>query len=319
MPDILGTLAGETGLSAQMSATAIPLKHPEQKPAITVIMVSYMTGPALMEALRSVVDDPDIAEVILVDNGNPELTQQRLREIALENDRVRLLQGHGNIGFSKACNYGVSVSTGEYLLFLNPDAVIRVGSAMKMVECGQELTRPWVVGALIKDEFGQEQRGARRKRLTPSRAFITFLGLHRLPFFNSLHLENTAVPTRASPVEVVSGACSMFDRESFDMLDGFDEAYFLHVEDIDICERVHRTGGEVYFQPESTVMHYGSTSNVTRQMIEWKKLCGFVHYFLKFSNDRFEKTLTTLAIPFMAAAVMGRACWLAIRAMIAGR
>lgn len=302
-----------------MAATVTQLLRPKRKPTISVVMVSYMTGPALMEAVRSVIADPDITEFIIVDNGNSESARHRLCQLAMQSEKIRLLQGHGNIGFAKACNYGAKISTGEYLLFLNPDAVISPGAALKLAECGKTLTRPWIVGAMIRDEFGREQRGSRREHLTPYSAFVTFTGLSRLPFFKSLHLEADPLPGAPTPIPVISGACSMVDRVSFDMLGGFDEAYFLHVEDIDICERVHQQGGDVYFHPSATAMHYGSTSSATRQEIEYQKLKGFTHYFLKYAKTKPAKLFTYITLPFMALAIMGRAWLLALRQGLTGR
>ena len=69
------------------------------------------------------------------------------------------------------------------------------------------------------------------------------------------------------------------DRESFDRIGGFDPAYFLHVEDIEICRRVRIEGGDVYSVPDAKVMHYGSTSQARIQMVEFEKFKGFVRYF----------------------------------------
>jgi GT2 family glycosyltransferase len=148
---------------------------------------------------------------------------------------------------------------------------------------------------------------------------VSFTPLHKLPFFNSLHKEDEALPQQAQAYPTVSGACMMMSRASFDTLGGFDEDYFLHVEDIDLCRRAREQGGDVYFVPEATVMHYGSTSQVRRQKVEWEKLKGFTLYFLKHSKTIFGKALTYLAWPFMAFAIMGRAWYLAIRAAVIGR
>ncbi len=202
--------------------------------SISVVMVSYMTGPALLEAVTAVMSDPDIHELIIVDNGNIPASRIRLSELAASYDRIRLLQGHGNIGFSKGCNYGAELATGHYLLFLNPDAVIARGSARKMAQAGEGLKTPWITGGYLRDQFGKEQKGARRGALTPWSAFVSFTGLHILPGIKSIHRHHEAVPSSPSPVEVTSGACMMMDRASFDALGGFDANYFLHVEDIDI-------------------------------------------------------------------------------------
>lgn len=302
-----------------MNADIIPLSTPERRPPISVIMVSYMTGPALLESVQSVLDDPDIAELILVDNGNTPAARAQLSNYVMSHDKVRLLQGHGNVGFAQGCNYGARFATGELFLFLNPDAVIKPGIARRLAERGASKTRPWIAGGMLRDIHGREQRGGRRGELTPISAFVSFTGLHKLPFFKSLHLENTPLPDQPTDIPVVSGAFLMMDRLSFQIVGGFDERYFLHVEDIDLCRRVRLAGGNVRFVPTATVLHYGSTSLVPRQKIEWEKLKGFIIYFWRYSEKRWAKALALLAVPFMTLAIMGRAWALAFRSSLTGR
>lgn len=300
-------------------AQILPLPIVKREKPISVIMVSYMTGPALLEAINAVMADDDIFELILVDNGNTFEARKRLADVAARNDRIRLLQGHGNIGFARACNYGANLARGEYLLFLNPDALIALGAARHMANCGKDLAEPWITGGMLIDVNGQEQRGSRRGRLTPLSALTSFTPLHKLSFFSSIHKEHEALPQQAQAYPTVSGACLMMSRSSFEILSGFDEDYFLHVEDIDICRRAREQGGDVYFVPEASAMHYGSTSQVRRQKVGWEKLKGFTVYFLKNSQTVFGKAFVYLAWPFMAFAIMGRAWYLVIRAAMIGR
>ncbi len=294
-------------------AQILPLHITKREKPISVIMVSYMTGPALSQAIRAVLADEDIFELILVDNGNTEIARQSIAKFAANNDRIRLLQGHGNIGFGKACNYGAQLARGEYFLFLNPDALIAEGAARNLASCGKGLTAPWITGGMLKDVNGEEQRGGRRGRLTPHSALVSFTPLHKLPFFKSIHREDRPLPEGPKNYATVSGAFMMMDRESFKWLGGFDENFFLHVEDIDICKRARDAGGEVCFVPHATVMHYGSTSQVSRQKVEWEKLKGFTRYFWNYSKSPLGKLLTILAWPFMMVAIMGRALFLVIR------
>ncbi len=294
----------------------LPLTIQKRLKPISAIMVSYMTGPALHQAIRSVMNDKDIAELILVDNGNTVAARHSISKVVAKYDNIRLLQGHGNIGFSRACNYGAQLARGEYFLFLNPDALIAEGAARRLADCGKGLTKPWITGGQLRDVNGQEQRGGRRGQLTPISALVSFTPLHKLPFFKSIHRENDPLPEGPQNYATVSGACLMMDRHSFEMMDGFDESYFLHVEDIDLCKRVRKAGGEVCFVPAARVMHYGSTSQVGRQKVEWEKLKGFTRYFWNYSPSIFGKILTIIAWPFMVLAIMGRAWLMIIRQAI---
>lgn len=297
---------------------ALPPDAARKRP-ISVVMVSYMTGPALMEAITAVLEDRDVHELIVVDNGNTESARARLSELTAKRTRVRFLQGHGNIGFARACNYGANLATGHYLLFLNPDAVIAKGAARQLANAGDCLMEPWITGGLLRDEKGQEQRGARRRALTPLSALVGFLPvLEIIPGLASIHRETDPLPTEPVLIDTISGACLMTDRPSFEKMGGFDERYFLHVEDIEICRRARQMGGEVGFVPGATVMHYGSTSNVPRVWIEKEKLKGFLRYFWNYTPGIMPKILTILAAPFMAIAIVGRAYILSLSSALLG-
>jgi len=290
---------------------ALPVSYPKKR--ISVVMVSYYTGPSLMESVPAVLMDPDILELIIIDNGSIASARQRLWELTKNESRVRIVQGHGNIGFGRACNYGAELSKGDYILFLNPDAVTEKGTAMRMADCGENLKLPWVVGGNLQTVNGVEQRGARRSELTPISAVVSFTPLHKLPGFQSIHLEKTPLPEKPVEMPIVSGACMMINRESFNMLGGFDDRYFLHVEDIDICRRARLSGGDVFFVPNAKVMHYGSTSRTRIVKVERNKLRGFIRYFWEYTSHWWSKTLLVFSIPFMYLAIMGRAWWIFLR------
>lgn len=295
--------------------------HPDQarKRPISVVMVSYMTGPALMESILAVLADRDIFELIVVDNGNTAPSRARLSELTATRNRVRFIQGHGNIGFARACNYGARLATGYYMLFLNPDAIIAKGAARQLANAGDCLVEPWLTGGLLRDIEGKEQRGGRRAALTPASALVGFLPfLEKIPGLRSVHREGDPMPSAPSQMETISGACMMTDRPSFDKMGGFDERYFLHVEDIELCRRARQMGGQVGFVPGATVMHYGSTSNVPRVWIEREKLKGFLRYFWNYTPGPMSKILTVMAAPFMATAIMGRAYLLSMKAALSG-
>jgi len=78
-----------------MTAQILSLRMPDIKPRISVIMVSFMTGPALLEAISAVIDDTEIFELVIVDNGNTLAARQKLADLVTEHDKIRMLQSHG--------------------------------------------------------------------------------------------------------------------------------------------------------------------------------------------------------------------------------
>ncbi len=89
------------------------------------------------------------------------------------------------------------------------------------------------------------------------------------------------LPQTIAPMPAISGAFMFLPREDFWNMGGFDEKYFIHVEDLDLCLRFRRAGGGIYFAPDIRVTHVGATSNATKAFIEKHKARGFVRYFHK--------------------------------------
>lgn len=261
------------------------------RPAISAIVVTYHTGVRLKECLFGLLADPDIAEIVIADNGNPDDTQSWLERFVDVNARTTLLSGHGNIGFGAAVNKAVAVATGPHLLIINPDAVLRWNSLAGMQAAADDCATPWIIGGKIYDLHGREERGGRRKELTLSRAATNLIG------WNTWTLERTPPPKDPVNMPVVSGAFFLTSKESWQVLNGFDEAYFMHVEDVDLCRRCRKAGGRVVYDPRSGALHYGATSDVPSKTVQDHKADSLDHYFRKFARNGAERALIALLMP----------------------
>jgi len=274
----------------------------------SIVMVSYHTGPVLFQAVASALAQASPVELVLVDNGNPLEVVARLKALQESEPRFHLITGHGNIGFGKACNMGARAASGDALLFLNPDSTLPEDAVAKLALYSKYLRRPFMIGARLVGEDGRDQRGCRRALLTPLTALIEALHLHR--FFPEIRLNFTQepVPQKIAPIPAISGAFMFLPREDFWSIDGFDEGYFLHVEDLDLCLRFTRAGGEIYFAPDVVVTHVGSTSKATTAFIEKHKARGFIRYFrLNFASQ-----------PIALLLALDAAIWLRAGLKIAG-
>jgi N-acetylglucosaminyl-diphospho-decaprenol L-rhamnosyltransferase len=254
---------------------------------VSAIVVSYRTGPRLHECLYALKSDPDISEIILVDNGNPPEAEAWIDGFIARTDKARLIRSGDNPGFGTAVNQGAASALGEILLVINPDAVIRRGSVGPLLAAREGRSEPVLVGGKIFDTGGHEERGCRRNTLTLWRA----LG------FGKWTLEDQPAPSGPIPVGAVSGAFFLIGRKAFRKLGGFDEDYFLHVEDVDLCRRVIEAGGSVIYQPLAGALHYGSTSRVPSGVVQDHKAKSLARYFRKFAKGPFERALVMLATP----------------------
>ncbi len=252
--------------------------------SVSAIVVSYHTGAILDQALDALLQAPELAELILVDNGNPPPVLAKLAERTKKEPRLRVLSGHGNLGFAAGCNLGARTAGSDFLLFLNPDCLLPPGGLARLLADTRTLPRPWLAGGRLINPDGSEQRGSRRGELTPASAVVEGLRLDRIwPARFAKHRFNwhEAQPTgqNAIPVPVISGACIFVHQEDFWAIGGWDEGYFLHVEDIDLCHRFRRAGGTVYHLPQVVLEHSGATSDAPGPTVEWHKAKGFIRYF----------------------------------------
>jgi N-acetylglucosaminyl-diphospho-decaprenol L-rhamnosyltransferase len=283
----------------------------EQPPSVSAIVVSYRTGDVLFDCLRALASDADVAEIVLVDNGNPQDVLFKVDEIFGKSGKLKVTGGGENRGFSAGVNLGVKAATGNRLLVLNPDAILQQGSIAALEAAREGQAEPVIVGGKIHGEDGVEQRGARRRRLTLQSAAVTFLGMGWLksvnPAFVTINLNTEPEPAGPVPMDAVSGALMYLSRAGFERLGGFDEGYFLHVEDLDLCRRAEADGGAVIYTPLARALHHGATSDAPAIAVERHKAAGLRRYFSKFAETQSERTAAIILAPLISLALVLRA------------
>ena len=279
------------------------------RPRISVVMVVYQTGEALVESVRHVLAEPLVDEFVIVDNGSPPDEAERLRALGLTEPRIVLQQGHGNVGFARGANMGARTARGEYIVFLNPDANLQGGCVEALVAAFEHQPVPTVVGARVMNTDGTEQRGGRRGEVTPVTTLLSFG--HLTSRFKGLskfeiHREHEPTPDGPIPMPTISGACFALRRQDFDRLSGFDEGFFLHVEDIDLCWRARQAGGQVLFQPAAQVIHLGHTSLEHPVKVEFHKGVGLSRYFIKRADTIQRYVIAVVMAPLILAMSVSR-------------
>jgi GT2 family glycosyltransferase len=268
---------------------------------LSVVMVVYRTGAALQESLARVLDDPTPDEFIIVDNGSRPDEEAWQNQAAAQDDRVRIIRGHGNVGFARGANMGAMAAHGRILVFLNPDAFIEGECLSGLREAVDDAPSLCVVGARVLNVDGTEQRGARRGEVTPVTTLLSLTRLAHLRPLRGFEIHHQDDPTPEQPISVptISGACFAMTRADFSAMGGFDEGYFLHVEDVDLCWRVRKSGGLVLFHPSAQVVHLGSTSHTSPMKVEFWKGLGLVRYFRKRANNPGRALLANVLAPLI--------------------
>jgi GT2 family glycosyltransferase len=258
---------------------------------VSVVIVNYNGGALVERCVLAVLasDYPAIDHVIVSDNGSTDESLAAIRALAKADSRVQVIQNGANIGFAAANNRALPLSTGEYILFLNPDCVVEPGTISRMAAITDLSPETGMAGCLILNPDGSEQRGCRRNLPTPISALVSVLKLDRLsrgraPGFD---LTGTPLPPKAVEVEAISGAFMFVRRRALDAVGPMDEGYFLHCEDLDWCMRFRQAAWKIMFLPDARATHAQGTSSHTAPVaVEFHKHRGMLRYYGKFLRDR---------------------------------
>lgn len=250
-----------------------------------VIIVTYYTGEILFDCLKTVIELDLLNRVIIVNNGNPIEVENKLYEIYKNNEKIIFITGHGNIGFSKACNLASTASNAKYLLFLNPDCIVLDKKTIyKFIQILSQ-GKYQIASCLILNHDDTIQKTCRRNLLTPLTAVSESLCLYKvLPFLKPLNrsiYEIDKLPD-ISEIEALSGAVIFTSRDYYKEIGGFSEEFFLHVEDMDLSMKIHLRGDKIAFLKNIKIKHLLSTSKTTKKFLEKHKAKGFIIYLEKY-------------------------------------
>jgi GT2 family glycosyltransferase len=260
-----------------------PVDGLERAVDCSVVIVNYRTDEVLAECLASLAKTTAgvEVEVIVVDNGAT-LAGSGFRE---RSPRVRLVENPGNVGFARAANQGMRLARGRHVLCLNPDTVVHEGALAAMTGYLDAHPRVGAVGARLLETDGSLQYSCRRFPGYTTIFFGRYAMLTRLFPANAgsrdyLYLDWDHRTTRE--VDWVSGACLMVRREVLDHVGGFDEGYFLFVEDMDWCRRIRDAGWDVVYLPDAVVTHHiGSSRGAVPAWVVWARHRGMLRYVRK--------------------------------------
>lgn len=229
---------------------------------LSIIIVNYNVRHFLEQALLSVRKAATglSVEVFVVDNNSVDDSVEMVREKFPE---VKLIANQDNPGFSKANNQAIRISTGQYVLLLNPDTVIEEDTLKKCVAFMDVHPDAGGLGVKMIDGSGTFLPESKRGFPSPFVAFCKTFGLSRLfpksRIFNHYHL-GYLDPQQTHEIEVLAGAFMLMRRSVLDEVGLLDEAFFMYGEDIDLSYRIVKAGYKNYYFADTTILHYKGES-----------------------------------------------------------
>ncbi|MBS0558322.1 MAG: glycosyltransferase family 2 protein [Proteobacteria bacterium] len=239
----------------------------------SVVIVAANSGADLGICVECALASSAPVEVIVSDNASRDGSIQPLTRRWPNDARLRILRNGANLGFGAGCNRGAVQAQGDVLLFLNPDCAIEPQTIERLR--GFMAPDIGLLGAAIVDAAGDAEPASRRRDPLLRRAALSMLGLDAINI--------AADASDLQDVDVVSGAAMLLPRALFERIGGFDEGYFLHVEDIDVCRRVRDAGLRVVCANAVRIVHGKGTSSRSRPFfVAYHKHRGMWRWFRKF-------------------------------------
>jgi N-acetylglucosaminyl-diphospho-decaprenol L-rhamnosyltransferase len=223
---------------------------------VDVVVVSYGSRATLRACVEPLCR-ADGVSVIVVDNASPDDALETIADLP-----VKMIRAGRNGGFSFGCNLGAAAGSSEYVLFLNPDAILSPASLDVLVAALDHDPRTALAGPRILG--GEGELLLSRRRLPRLRStFAQALFLHRVlrsAAWTDEMVRDPAAYERAGEAEWLSGACMLVRRSALERVGGFDEGFFLYCEDTDICLRLHADGNRIRYEPAAVARHIEGSS-----------------------------------------------------------
>ena len=280
---------------------------------LSVIIVSYNSMELLENCLFSVqrAMQEIHGEIIIIDNNSKDGIKEYLPS---KFPGVKFIFNNENLGFAKACNKGFKISSGDYILFLNPDTVLSETCLADCITFFKTYADAGAVGVKMRDEKGKFLKESKRGLPSPSASFYKLFGLTAIfPGSKKIakYYQGHLPENENNPVEVLSGAFMMIKRSVFEKVNGFDERFFMYGEDIDLSLRISQLGYINYYLGKISITHLkgGSTTYNYKYVNDFygaMKLFVKKHYNNKSIPYRLflhagigiRKMLSILALPF---------------------
>jgi N-acetylglucosaminyl-diphospho-decaprenol L-rhamnosyltransferase len=231
-----------------------------EAPRWAAVVVNYESGPLLAACVESLLADGSAGEpeVVVVDNGSRDGSVAALRRAR---PMVTVLDVGENLGYAKAANRGIAATRAAIVAVCNPDLEVEPGTAATIVARFDREPDLAAVGPVLRNPDGSQYPSARSVP-GPAVAVGHALFGRILPGnrFTRRYRQLDVDPNVARDVDWVSGAMLFLRRAALASVGGWDERYFMYMEDVDLCWRLHRLGWRIAYEPGGSVTHVQGAS-----------------------------------------------------------
>jgi len=260
---------------------------------ISIVIVNYNVQFFLRQCLNSIFKSSGglNLEVIVVDNASTDGSVSMLNR---DYPNVSLIANDKNLGFSVANNQALDLINGKYTLILNPDTLISEDTLANAFTYMEDNAEVGALGVKMLDGAGNFHKESKRAYPSVWASFCRMTGIYKLfpksKMFNGYY-QGHLPDDQLAETEVLCGAFMFIRTLVFKKLNGFDEAFFMYGEDIDLSYRIANAGYKLIYYPHSSIIHYKGESRSRVDSRYVKSFYGSMHIFLRKNSKGFFQKL----------------------------
>jgi len=268
------------------------------------VVVNFESGPLLLDCIRSLLADTSAGtpEIVVVDNGS---SDGSIAAPGAELPDIPIVDPGTNVGYSAAANRGIAATSAPIVAVANADLVVEAGLAGALsarLDAEPDLA---AIGPALLNPDGSQYPSARTQASNADAVGHAVLGrLFPRNRFTRRYRQLDERWDRPRDVDWVSGALIFFRRAALDSVGGWDERYFMYMEDVDLCWRLQRLGWRIAYEPSGRATHVGGVSTARHP---YRMIAEHHRAVYRFAARRWRGPQRILLLP--------AACFLAVRAL----
>lgn len=241
---------------------------------ISAVIVTYNSSKFIQELILSLEKEAKLLDkIIIVENNSPDKNATKVVVNVLKSKyrNIEFILSSTNIGFGAACNMGSKYVKSKYILFINPDTQLTSKALSALYSHAINHDADIIGGKCTKDSNVVHRTAVRKPDLlvglfefsNVGKLIRTSAGTNRF-YYGEIDFFNL---NEDIEIDAVSGAYLLAKRKSFNRLNGFDEKFFMYLEDVDLGVRAKEKNMKVIYCPHSNISHVGGASSKNKYHI----------------------------------------------------
>lgn len=277
-------------------------------PILSILILNYNTKNLTVLCIESIINnyqkelEKGYLEILIGDNASSDSSVTTFKKQFAGYKNILISENKINLGFAKGHNTLAKKARGKYLLFLNSDTQITNTGLKETISYLEKNEGIGILGLKMINKDGSYQASCGSFYNTFN-LLIMLLGGERFGLLRSS-------PDRIQGVDWVSGGAMLVQKELFEKLNGFDENFFMYIEDMELCFRAKKEGYLTYFYPFIKIIHNElGSSNKSYAILNIYK--GILYFYKKHSSKSqyfYAKSIFRLKahIAVIVGAIIGR-------------